>query len=102
MLEIQALIKIMEKKGITNQDEISKEVVELKKEMEIKIKNMSKGKLILILFKYFCAFSKYSYIEILANKISNKTSEVKRINEVLGYFFSFYCIHIFSNISTAK
>ncbi len=42
MLEIQALIKILEQKGITNKDEILKEVVELKKEMEKKIRKYSR------------------------------------------------------------
>ena len=42
MLEIQALIKILEKKGITNQDEILKEVKKLQVEMEEKIKKMAR------------------------------------------------------------
>jgi hypothetical protein len=42
MLEIQALIRILEKQGITNKDEILEEVKKLKAEMEEKIKKMSK------------------------------------------------------------
>ncbi len=42
MLEIQALIRILEKKGITNQDEILDEVMKLKVEMEDKIRKMGK------------------------------------------------------------
>ena len=42
MLEIQALIRILEKKGITNQDEILEEVKKLKVEMEEKIKKMGR------------------------------------------------------------
>jgi hypothetical protein len=42
MLEIQALIRILEKKGITTKDEILAVVIELKKEMEEKIKKHSK------------------------------------------------------------
>ena len=42
MLEIQALIKILTKKGITTEDEILDEVKKLKVEMEEKIKKMSK------------------------------------------------------------
>ena len=42
MLEIQALIKILEKKGRTNQDEILKEVKKLQVEMEEKIKKMAR------------------------------------------------------------
>ena len=42
MLEIQALIKILEKKGITNQEEILEEVKKLQIEMEYKMKKMSK------------------------------------------------------------
>ncbi len=38
MLEIQALIRILERKGITNQVEILEEVKKLKAEMEEKIK----------------------------------------------------------------
>jgi len=38
MLEIQALIRILERKGITNQDDILEEVKKLKAEMEEKIK----------------------------------------------------------------
>ncbi len=42
MLEIQALIRILKKKGITDEDEILIEVKKLKVEMEDKIKRMSK------------------------------------------------------------
>ena len=38
MLEIQAMIRILTKKGITNEDEILDEVKALKEEMEKKIK----------------------------------------------------------------
>jgi len=44
MLEIQALIRILEKKGITNQDEILEEVKKLKAEMEEKVKKMVREK----------------------------------------------------------
>lgn len=42
MLEIQALIRILTKRGITNEDEIMKEIELLKMEMDEKIKKMSK------------------------------------------------------------
>lgn len=42
MLEIQALIKILTRKGITNEDEILNEVKQLQKELEQKIKDSSK------------------------------------------------------------
>ena len=42
MLEIQALIRILEKKGITNQYEILEEVKTLQIEMEEKIKKMGR------------------------------------------------------------
>jgi len=42
MLETQAIIRILERKGITNQDEILAEVIKLKEEMEEKIKKLSK------------------------------------------------------------
>lgn len=42
MLEIQSLIRILEKKGITNQEEILEEVKKLQIEIENKIKKMSK------------------------------------------------------------
>lgn len=42
MLEIQALIRILERKGITNQDEILEEVKKLQVEMEEKIKKMGR------------------------------------------------------------
>ncbi len=42
MLEIQALIRILERKGITNQAEILEEVKKLKAEMEEKIKKMGR------------------------------------------------------------
>lgn len=38
MLEIQALIRIMERKGITTQSEILEEVVKLKDELEEQVK----------------------------------------------------------------
>jgi len=42
MLEIQALIRILTKKGITNEDEIMQEIVKLKTEMETKVANSKK------------------------------------------------------------
>ena len=42
MLEIQALIRILERKGITNYDEILEEVKKLQVEMEEKIKKMGR------------------------------------------------------------
>ena len=42
MLEIQALIKILERKGLITQDEILAEVEVLKKEMEEKIRRMGR------------------------------------------------------------
>jgi hypothetical protein len=42
MLEIQALIRILKKKGITTEDEILEEVKALKIEMEKKIKKMGR------------------------------------------------------------
>jgi len=42
MLEIQALIRILKKKGITNEDEILEEVKLLKIELEEKIKKMGR------------------------------------------------------------
>ena len=42
MLEIQALIRILERKGITNKDEILEEVKKLKVEMEEKVKKMGR------------------------------------------------------------
>jgi len=42
MLEIQALIRILNRKGITTEDEILKEVEQLRSEMEVKIKMMSR------------------------------------------------------------
>ena len=42
MLEIQALIRILERKGITNQDEILDEVKKPQVEMEEKIKKMGR------------------------------------------------------------
>ena len=38
MLEIQALIRILNRKGITTEDEILEEVKQLRDEMEVKIK----------------------------------------------------------------
>lgn len=43
MIEIQALIKILSRKGITNEDEILEEVKIIKADIEQKIKNMSKA-----------------------------------------------------------
>ena len=40
MLEIQALIRILNRKGITTEDEILEEVEQLRNEMEVKIKKM--------------------------------------------------------------
>ena len=42
MLEIQALIRILERKGITTKDEILDEVKKLKAEMEEKVKKMGR------------------------------------------------------------
>jgi len=42
MLEIQALIRILNRKGITTEDEILKEVEQLRDEMEVKIKKMGR------------------------------------------------------------
>ena len=42
MLEIQALIRILVAKGITTEDEIYKEIVKLKDEMEQKLKDSQK------------------------------------------------------------
>jgi len=42
MLEIQALIRILERKGITNYDEILEEVKKLQVEMEEKVKKMGR------------------------------------------------------------
>ena len=42
MLEIQALIKILERKGLGTQDEILTKVELLKKEMEEKIRRMGR------------------------------------------------------------
>ena len=42
MLEIQALIRILNRKGITTEDEILEEVKQLKVEMETKIKKMGR------------------------------------------------------------
>ena len=42
MLEIQALIRILKKKGITTEDEILEEVKALKVEMDEKIKKMGR------------------------------------------------------------
>ena len=42
MLEIQSLIRILIRKGITTEDEILREVVKLKEEMEEKIKKSGK------------------------------------------------------------
>ncbi len=41
MLEIQAIIRILKRKGITNEDEILEEIKKLKVEMEEKLKQMS-------------------------------------------------------------
>ena len=42
MLEIQALIRILNRKGITTEDEILEEVKALKVEMDEKIKKMGR------------------------------------------------------------
>lgn len=42
MLEIQALVRILTRQGITTEDEILREVFKLKLEMEEKIKSSSK------------------------------------------------------------
>jgi len=42
MLEIQALVRILKKKGITTEDEILEEVKALKVEMDEKIKKMGR------------------------------------------------------------
>ncbi len=42
MLEIQALIRILERKGITNKDEILEKVKKLQVEMEEKVKKMGR------------------------------------------------------------
>jgi hypothetical protein len=42
MLEIQALIRILERKGIINEDEILDEVKKLKVEMEAHVKKMGR------------------------------------------------------------
>ena len=42
MLEIQALIRILTRKGITSEDEILREVFKIKLEMEEKIKDSSR------------------------------------------------------------
>ena len=42
MLEVQAMIRILVKKGIATEDEIMKEIVKLKEEMEQKMKDAQK------------------------------------------------------------
>ena len=42
MLEIQAIIRILKRKGITTEDEILREVQKLKEEMDELVKKMSK------------------------------------------------------------
>ena len=42
MLEIQALIRILKRKGVTDEDKILREVEKLSDEMEEKIKRMQK------------------------------------------------------------
>ncbi|MCZ2223871.1 MAG: hypothetical protein LC122_09605 [Chitinophagales bacterium] len=42
MLEIQAIVRILTRQGITTEDEILREVFKLKLEMEEKIKSSSK------------------------------------------------------------
>jgi hypothetical protein len=42
MLEIQAVIRILQRKGIIDEDEILEEIKKLQKEMEEKIKQVSK------------------------------------------------------------
>jgi hypothetical protein len=42
MLEVQALIRILTKRGITNEDEVLEEVKALQLEMDEKVKKMGK------------------------------------------------------------
>ena len=42
MLEIQALIRILTRKGITNEDEVMQEIIKLQNEMDEKVKKMGK------------------------------------------------------------
>lgn len=42
MLEVQAMIRILCKKGITTEDEVMQEIVKLKEEMEQKMKDSQK------------------------------------------------------------
>jgi len=42
MLEIQALIRILKRKGITDEDEILDEIKKLKQEMDEKIRKMGR------------------------------------------------------------
>ena len=46
MLEIQALIRIRTKRGITNEDEVMEEIKKLQVEMEEKVKKNGERKLI--------------------------------------------------------
>jgi hypothetical protein len=57
MLEVQALIRISENKGLIMQDEILAEVEVLKKEMEQKIRKMGRENLA---FLFLIALSKHS------------------------------------------
>lgn len=43
MLEIQAIIRILERKGITSQQEILEEVIKLKEELEEQVKSSQKS-----------------------------------------------------------
>lgn len=43
MLEIQALVRILERKGITTQSEILEEVVKVKEELEYQLRSQSKS-----------------------------------------------------------
>jgi hypothetical protein len=42
MLEIQAIIKILTRKGITNEDEIMEEIIKLRDEVNEKVKKLGK------------------------------------------------------------
>ena len=57
MLEIQALIKILERKGLVTQDEILTEVELLKKEIEEKIRRMGREDQGYYLYIIFCSGS---------------------------------------------
>ncbi len=42
MLEVQAMIRVLVKKGITTEDEVMQEIVKLKEELEQKMKDSQK------------------------------------------------------------